>query len=593
MDAERDVLKLLHYVEETAPNLNKKYPRTFWASMKVCVGSMPEEAQKLLLLAAMCEGPSVPEEVLRIMCESTKLLRGAAFNKLRNDLEQKSLVVIDTQVLPWADAISQLTQRRWSLHRLQKQFLRHEMSQEAEAFADMFLGESGDDADMLDTEDAKLFKVLCALYFEKSLAKRAAAKWGISFRNFSERRRLAIEPLEWLIQNHSDQSSYHLARKVLLEYVCNEQAEDNDIARLLRLPRSAAATCWALETMWWITEKSMVSDGEKSIISALVHLLGEGIDRNSREKALRVLVNLAAKATASQRIRLATYPGLMDGIVNVLNRFQTEAEVVNLYKQQELATRIFNFLASEEENKARIVDFPFALDVLVRCILKDDAVASPELQEDASVTLAIVARANATQTKRKIIEFPGVLGGLVKLLNKDEAPHAQQCAASALAYLSVNVGEHNNRRVAQYPYALSGLVNLLFKDQSPVSQMWAAWALTNLSVEEKNRREIVEFPYALPRFVRLLGKDESPDVQKWCASALAMLALDEQCNRKIADFPDALAGLVNLLYKEKALQVQTWAAWALSNLSADPQTMAQISKFPDAVRRIKELTLQP
>lgn len=381
--------------------------------------------------------------------------------------------------------------------------------------------------------------------------------------------------------------------QVLLEYICNEQAEDKDVARLLRMPRSAAATCWALETMWWITEQATVGAEEQSVLAALVHLLGEGVDRNSREKALRVLVNVAAKASASQRIRLAAHPGVLEGLVGVLNRFQTEAEIVNLYTQQALATRVFNFLASEEDNKARIVDFPFALDALVRCILKDDAVASPELQAHAAVTVAIVARANATQTKRKTVEFPGVLGGLVKLLNKDEAPHAQQCAASALAYLSVNVGEHNNRRIAQYPYALSGLVNLLFKDQSPGAQMWAAWALTNLSVEEKNRRDIVDFPYALPRFVRLLGKDESPDVQKWCASALAMLALDEQCNRKIAEFPDALAALVNLLYKDKALQVQTWAAWALSNLSADPQTMAQISKFPDAVRRIKELTLQP
>ncbi|KAL3695792.1 hypothetical protein R1sor_009868 [Riccia sorocarpa] len=586
INAERDIVKLIRYVEETTPDMNKVYPRTFWMCMKVCVGSLSEEAQKLLLLIALCEGPSVPEDVLRIICETSKLLGEAAFNKLRSDLEEKALISIETQALPWAEACSEFTQKKWSLHRLQKQFLRCELSEDVTFLLELLFGETGSPHSN-SYQDSNLRSVLCALYFDKSLCKKA----GISSENFTARARLAIEPLTWLIQNHLDAVSYFTAKKALIDYVFREQIDDNDVARLLQSPHSAAAISWTLENMFWITDKSMICDGVEGMITSLVHLLGGGSDSNSREKALRVLTNVAGKATASQRISLAKFPNLLKGLISILIRYQGEAENTSLHKQQYLATRVLNFLASEEENKSIIVEFPSALDALVRCILKDDRVACRELQEYASVTLAILAGANSSQTKRRIIEFPGVLDGLVKHLNRDESSCAQQSAAAALAYLSISAGERNNRRILLYPNALSGLVNLLFKDEKPVYQMWAAWALTNLSVEEKNRKEIMNFPGVLARFVALLFRDDTPDVQKWCTNALAMLALDEECNRKIAEFPNALSGLVNLLNKEKNLQVRTWAALALSNLSCDVQTMKQISKFPNAVRQILEVAV--
>ncbi|KAG6558008.1 hypothetical protein Mapa_000187 [Marchantia paleacea] len=597
-EAEKSLLTLLH-AEDTAPILNQKYPRSFWSSMKLSIQSISAEAQQLLILASICAGPSIPEEAMSILCRH-KNMHGVAtcFSKLRNDLEDRSLLAIKSQPLIWDDVGSEATQRTWSLHRLQKQFIREEMREDIEMLVASFLNEelkAETDNNVVVPEDI-VVTLLCALYFDSPLAKRAARKLGVNFGHFTELRRHAIEPIIWLLANSSNEdwseTSALVARKVLFEYVCDDQVKDSDITHLLVLPFSTRATCWALRTMTKISEKPLVPEGGQGMMKALVGLLGEGVDSTIREKALRVVVYHAVHE--EHRTFMVQFPGLLESLVNLVTKSsernvsstaKTPAEnSKNIQEEQKLAAWALAILSLDDPNKRKIADFPNALAGLVELLLKRE---SPETQWRAAGALANLSEDH--HNMRKIATMPHAIEGLVELLWKHDMPQLQEDAARALANLSYD--DENMTVLADFPYAVSGFVELICSSGNPEVQKEAARAFANLSCDDRNKGYLAEFPFALEGLVRLLTGQDCPEVQSHVARALANLCLVDENREQIFKFPNALAGVVKLLYKQNAPDVQSQAARALANLSLEDENKRKMVEFPGALAGLVQLLL--
>lgn len=207
-DAFRNIFQALQS-EVPAAIFNGKYPRSLWATMGLAISSLRDDARKLLLLTHTCRVSSVPEEVIRILCTSTKLLGDSAapFSILRRELESRQLIKISTRSF---SSNSCRKQRTWRMHSLQKKYIDQEMRDARDSiFGSLAVARttvtttvtSRGQGQLLDgqLESDAVPTALCALYLNEHLAGKAAASIGVPLEVFSKRKRAAIEPLTRLL----------------------------------------------------------------------------------------------------------------------------------------------------------------------------------------------------------------------------------------------------------------------------------------------------------------------------------------------------------------------------------------------------------
>ncbi|CAM6100738.1 unnamed protein product [Calypogeia fissa] len=195
-----------------------KYPRNVAASMMVAVNSLEPEAKSMLFLASLCEGPSAPENVVRVFFKSA-YGRLASFVKWADYLEDYSLIRIQTQTVPGSTVYC----RTWSIHGTRKHFILKEKAEVTYIISTMLnLNNTAGHG-----TDVDLVGALCEIYMEKSLLLEFRKDSHLSPAD-ATRLKSSIEPLLWMLQLPSGkeedwQQEAHLhARQVILRYVGQE-----------------------------------------------------------------------------------------------------------------------------------------------------------------------------------------------------------------------------------------------------------------------------------------------------------------------------------------------------------------------------------
>ncbi|CAM6105900.1 unnamed protein product [Calypogeia fissa] len=265
-----------------------KYPRSLWATTGVNISTLNQDALTLLLLLHAFEGPSVPEEVIRVLFASMKLeKKSRAFSRCKIELESRQLIKIND-----VPSAAPGVQRTWEVHSLQKRYIEAEMTGAREsilaslAAAGCTLSEgttvgvkNGFGSDNVPNSDHlgdAVVTALCALYLDKQVAGKAAAKMGFPLKHFSKQKRNAIEPVARLLALQTTATVRDCARKVFLGYVCNSALEDLSISELLRNSTGAIAMCRALRDIAVIEENFFLSDERnQEFMKALVNNMAD------------------------------------------------------------------------------------------------------------------------------------------------------------------------------------------------------------------------------------------------------------------------------------------------------------------------------
>ncbi|CAM6099097.1 unnamed protein product [Calypogeia fissa] len=226
--------------EVPAELFHVKYPRSLWATTGVNISTLSQDALSLLLLVRAFEGPSVPEEVIRVLFTSMKLEKSSAFSLSTIELERRHLIKISSFPL-----VALGLQRNWQVHSLRKRYIEEEMKgAKAKMFASLAAakytiseGKIVRGQDAFGSPDRRLDNVpnseqpgdavvttLCALYLDKHVAGKAAVKMGLPLEQFSKQKRDAIEPVTRLLalpvtSNQTTATARDCATKVTIRYI--------------------------------------------------------------------------------------------------------------------------------------------------------------------------------------------------------------------------------------------------------------------------------------------------------------------------------------------------------------------------------------
>lgn len=247
-DAHAGLRKLLDNPEENIVLGNtESAPRSLWAAMKICIGSLDTmDAKSLLSLVYACKGEIVPEIVLKIWHASLKS-SSCPFTKSKDELVMRELVKVISQGTEAHDNRVNLQgkgQILLSLRSLVKLYMEQHMAGKEEiksAIGELIGNEdvpsesgivsnSAYDMEAMESGVARLSIVLCILYFDRHHIDRIVTSAITQARNQCEMadlddenadlQRLAIEPMIWLLNKPCREGEWTQSDVGCVEKVC-------------------------------------------------------------------------------------------------------------------------------------------------------------------------------------------------------------------------------------------------------------------------------------------------------------------------------------------------------------------------------------
>ncbi|CAM6106825.1 unnamed protein product [Calypogeia fissa] len=610
---------------------NLMYPRTVVSSTIMAMNVLPSEAQSLLLLATLCSGPCVPEQVLRILFESVYGIRRRTYLRWRNQLEDRGFIQVQAHALPW----STLPVRTFSISRLRQYFIR-KVKKESISFLVQSILSLRENSHA----DTDLVTALSAIYGVEELRAGAAKQLGVDIKqNVSVWR--CVQPFVWLLEIEGgevweeQQQCLQATKQVICQYIGQGQLAHNDLLRLLQQPKTSAATCWAVELMAWnwstLTLWGALSDKPQKTLfrwssknigvvlafKAILDLLKKDVAACTQRLAANALV---AFAWASQDINLPAASFALAELVTLLSR---DGSALAREAGARAVGRLAHLKGRNSQDINTVGEFPGVVEALVRLLVED---ASAAVQTAAVEALYLLA--GDRSSAGRILATRGALQKLADLLGKSTDPDAQQFSVLALYNLSrhedivlaretkVNFvylrdansatssssGEgtlslrrpaeeqENNNQIVGVPGMLRGLVGLLLHEVKPVLQMLAGSTLRKLAEVEVNRVGIAKFPGALEGLARILcSQDFGPSgldviAQAEAAETLVILA---EVDLNVKQIPGAVDGLKRLLAQDVHPYVQERAAKCLTII--DPIRANQVTLHAGVAYRARAI----
>ncbi|CAM6088072.1 unnamed protein product [Calypogeia fissa] len=498
-----------------------KYPRSVAASMMVAVNSLEPEAKSMLFLASLCEGPSVPENVVRAFFKSA-YGHLASFVKWADYLEDHSLIRIQTQTVPGSSVYC----RTWSIHGTRKHFILKEKADVTYIISTMLnLNNTAGHG-----TDVDLVGALCDIYMEKSLLPEFRKDSHLSPAD-ATRLKSSIEPLVWMLQLPSGkeedwQQEAHLhARQVILRYVGQGDLDDLPIARLLELPQTVSATCWALQKMALVqVQPLLISDSEKTLMS-LLNLLTEEGDATTQRRATKALGALAEhnhKYLLSHQRVLETFMMILGG--------NNRSPIL-----QEGAAWAIGTLAGSKESRDILGGYPRLVETLA-------VLQSKHKEVHFRIRSAAYALAQLTT---ELSSSKNVLEALVALLAPDVNLCVQEEAAKCIANLVR--AEENQTTIALHPDALKLLFGMLGRTTTPEAKTYACLCLADLSLGRESRLAINAFPNAEMVLEELLSENVGETLQTLAAMCLANLHHTDYARSVSEPRPKSVSFIAELL----------------------------------------------
>lgn len=205
------LLELLDDDGKAPVGYEETYPQTVASTMTMAVNSMSVETKNLLFLAAVCDGPSVPEIVLKVFFKGS-VGSMARFQKWCNYLEDRDFIQIQTHVVEWTN----VPQKAWSLHLLRQHFVREKKKDDVSSMVSELLDASHSELDIV----SALFVLFAGESYTRENSSRIADSLGIS-RGTAEKSFpwTSIKPFVWLLRVDSDEewqrNASEQAKKVL------------------------------------------------------------------------------------------------------------------------------------------------------------------------------------------------------------------------------------------------------------------------------------------------------------------------------------------------------------------------------------------
>ncbi|CAM6099099.1 unnamed protein product [Calypogeia fissa] len=425
--------------EVPAELFHGKYPRSLWATTGVNISTLNQDALTLLLLVHAFEGPSVPEEVIRVLFASMKLEeKSRAFSRCTIELQSRQLIKINA--VPSAGPGVQMT---WEVHSLQKRYIEAEMTGARESiFASLVAagcalsdgtivgvknGFGSENVPNSDHLGDAVVTALCALYLDKQVAGKAAAKMGFPLKHFSKQKRNAIEPVTRFLaladtNNQTTATARDCARKVFLGYVCNSALEDLSISELLRNSSGDIAMCRALRNIAVIEEKFFLShERSQEFMKPLVNNMAYIWKQSIRKTALEIVANLSQNE--ENDFFIVSFPEVFDGIVRCLNNIGKASYNLKLeayvpcfdpppvFDSYEIA---LNYSCEAQSSSGEIRKRIKSARVVTTSFSRE------ELKfEDYAAILSSKLALGADEIKIKIATHPGLLEGLARLLHSE------------------------------------------------------------------------------------------------------------------------------------------------------------------------------
>ncbi|KAL2636033.1 hypothetical protein R1flu_007512 [Riccia fluitans] len=610
--ARENLLDLIFKENVVTFGLLSAYPRCAPCTMTMALDSLPEEAKTLLLLVAVCRGPTVPEVILRILFKKHvgSLLKWFECKKL---LEARELVRVHAK---------SSTITTWSIHPMRKKFVIEKRRTELAWIMECMFR----DSDLLDgilyTERERLLAVVCVFYGNKYTSEIGFQKLKFRFDN-SEIRRLAVEPILWLLdpdfRTDWKGKSYVLARQALLRYACQGILEQDSFSGLLASPFTAASACAAIETIANFSTQEVllkVPNSSSAVLDSLLKLLQPEVlpsDQKAAASALgalavrnfdlilsspltlerlvdlldksfnpvvqaSVLLALGNLAQSSESIKIiGAYPGMLEGLVELLDTFVSKEAAYAIARMTSLPS---NF-------QAEIASYSLAVDRLLHLSHATDV--SGETQAYAMRALANISWSK--EGSLNLADSPTSLKALVDLLHEkyDLNPEIQEQTARCLAGLAA-VSYENKVRIGAISNCIPNLIRLLAMDENPYVQEAVAVTLEYLALAEENRKIILLVPETLNTFQKMLT-DGLIMTQNLRTSMVGLLATLLEVAENIVTLSRSVEVFVGLLdSKTSSPDLQRHAARALANLAAQGEAQKlSIATTPGALENLLAL----
>ncbi|KAL3687673.1 hypothetical protein R1sor_013982 [Riccia sorocarpa] len=561
-------------------------------SFELAMDSMPREVQHLLILAANCEGPLVPEAVLCLLHKISSKSPLSNFSHCISYLEGKDFIKRHQVSVP----SSKFQKRMWSIQDLQ--YLRDKTARSGLEVRDCLLTVNPQPIhnprptgfrDYSFYFDDKLAALLCFIYGVEDLSTKAAGKLTITTPTESRGfLRLALDPIVELlhcdheIEEEWEQKAYWSARGVLLAYVTEEKIDDPSAQALLSIPQTALAMCKMLQTIGIIGQRSVLTSDTPLTLQSLLKLLLKEADPKF-EQQTRAAETLASLADKSHRCILQSSASL-ERLTRLLNKD------VNCLAQAGAALAIGK-LAVTDESSWKIVSYSGGIiNKLLELMGEENA---PTVQENAAYAVSRLAQ--SPHNVYKIVDSSDTLKKLSFLVSSRTSSSVQLQAMKALANLARV--EKFTQRLLAHPGIYFSAVRLLDEDLGSEVQFHSSRLLANLSSSQVNHAKFYKLRGAVAKMVSLIDPDlKSPNhgtfraVRENALRFLANLRSNKTCKGNILGHPNTVSHLLVVFSDETQPELQKLAAICLSSIANQALQVDEPRDFLTADERQKLLT---
>ncbi|KAG6555474.1 hypothetical protein Mapa_002709 [Marchantia paleacea] len=564
-----------------APVFEGTRPKSFWATMKLVRQSLPADAQELLTLSSVLESPSTPEAVVKLLYGWHCRKRGGnlyMFTRWRSELEDNgSMLRVENKIIIQTKSVdSTFSQKTWSLHSLQKSFVRSEMKAEVDKLLDSFFGSANNQAVVVEIRDHNsMTRAVEEMDSdeefdadpdepENSEDVDSDISDGESVADDGDETGEGASDSDSVVGDAEEIDVAMDDHEKMVLFLCALYMDDDFSRKAVERLR--------------ISGSILKSRVRRSAIEPILQLLPEHDDESDQARVERQFV---------QKVFLTylTSGELNDeGLAHLLSKAGPSVALVATYVLQSIAS-----LAVYEEGKILLSKKTKNIMAAVAGFLEegvDDDVQSQVLQ--TLTTLAIYK-----ENHESIISAsPHVLEKLVGFLADNNPPERQMTVCVILANLTQ--GEDNPVGSKIPVGCLKELVRLLFKKQS---QLHALLPLINMAGSDVEvAGTILEFPGVVREVVSMLSNND-PRVQEHAAKALAMFGRNSVDNRQkvFQQSPSCVSELLKLITSDKVHAVQVQALLALNEMengrtiiTGTPKCLAELLKLLSALMEQSE-----
>ncbi|KAG6555811.1 hypothetical protein Mapa_002451 [Marchantia paleacea] len=576
---------------------DKEYPRTLWATLKTVVDkSLTEDAAELLLLLSMFKGPSIPDDVLRIIYEHycDILNKPKKFTILRNELQRTGAMinVRSHNILQWLRSGDTLHLQTWSLHGLQKLFLREEKKEqisvhverlspvlsnwkESEISASTSSNPMSADSSV---ESQRLVSMLCDIYIDDIYSLHNSEQSDrTSYRARGEDMNLILKLLyEYDDLTNEKDAIQQIVRKVFMAYVNQAKLDEDGFSTLLTWSqkhcRRVVIACQCLVQICIGARTIKWSGSSASVVKALDGLLNiaygmqdslitrEGIFSSSLWALTTVLRSINPRDSTFLFQQCPSYVSLVMKILEGDSRTEFKISVV---------TNLAIISLETVENRSYILQQSPCISVLVS-ILEGDSTS--ELKIAVAFAISNISYDSVENISFILEQCPSCISVLVNILAGDSTSELKIQVAGAISNISNRSVENMSFILKQCPSFISVLMNILAGDSTSELKIPVATAIANISraSNDENISFILEQrPSCISELVNILEGDSTSELKTAVALAISNISgrSVENMSFILEQCPSCISVLMNLLAGDSTSKLKISVAQAMINIS--------------------------